>query len=308
MDKKKFFTVLSFLVMGVLLLTARVSGLTWNVVDFDGNEFYTVGYSTVNGSMFVAAGYGNWSKVSGEGIIWGAGGFFNAPIISHISSGFTNGVPRFVAVGYQGKVFNSVDGFHWNERNSGTTSHFRGNCWGNSLYVAVGDDGTIVTSPSATIWTLRNSGVTRRLYDVIYGDMFAPRFVVVGEWGTILTSGDGVTWKKRTSGTNKFIYDVAYGNGRFVAVGQDGLVLTSPDGITWTMQDSGTTNELYTVCCGNGLFVAAGLNGQIMSSADLGVTWTPEDSGTGYLLWDIAYSPALMRFVAAGENVLVYGE
>jgi len=308
MNKKFFFITVSLMVLGVMLLNSNVNGLTWNVVDSEGYYYYSVGYSTINGGMFVAAGDGNWSKVSSDGITWNSGGYFNAALISTVSSGFTNGVPRFVAAGYMGKLFNSIDGLAWCERNSGTSNTFRGCGYGNSLYVAVGDSGTIITSPSATIWTVRNSGVTTRLYDVIYGSPSAPRFVVVGEWGKILTSGDGVTWTQRSSGTLKFIYDVAYGNGRFAAVGQDGSVLTSTNGINWTSRTSGTTTQLYTVTYGNGLFVAAGLDGTIISSANLGVTWTPEVSGTTSIIWDIVYSPELDRFVAVGDDMLVYGE
>ena len=307
MNKRKLFVSVSFLFLAVLLLTGNINGLTWTRVDCEGYYQHTVGYSTINGGMFLSAGYGIWSRYSLDGITWTAGGYFNCPVMSHISSGFTNGVPRFVAVGYMGKIFNSVDGLTWSERNSGTSNNLRGNCFGNLTYVAVGDNGTVVTSPSATIWTVRSSGVTTRLYDVIYGTPSSPKFVAVGEWGTIITSADGVTWRQRVSGTQQFIYDVAFGNGRYVAVGQNGLVLTSPDGIYWTSRNSGTTTQLYTVTYGNGVFVAAGLDGNIFSSANLGVTWTPEDSQTTDIIWDIVYSPEFNLFVAVGQDMLVYG-
>lgn len=148
------------------------------------------------------------------------------------------------------------------------------------LFIVVGHNDpdftcAIVTSPDGTVWT----------------DQGNP-------WGGASGEGKGVAWSEAL--------------GLLVAIGRNdaftAIVATSPDGITWTNQTTpwdGSSNPFAnSVTWGDGpaVFVIGGASADeiLMTSPD-GVTWTEVstafDNGR---INDIAYSPTLARFVAAG--------
>lgn len=104
------------------------------------------------------------------------------------------------------------------------TSQFTHVAYGNGTYVAVGYEGFIWISKDGVHWNwipqkLDDYGYTF-FGDVTYANGM---FVVVGMGGTVLTSPDGINWTLRIKAAD-ILQSVTYGDGTFVAVGYNGCV------------------------------------------------------------------------------------
>ena len=116
-------------------------------------------------------------------------------------NGVTYGNDIFVAVGDDGKTYNSTDnGTNWNYVYSGVSKDFKGVAYGNNLFVEVGKSGKIYTSSNGASWANTNATTTSspRLNSIYFGNN---TFVVVANAGYIYTSTNGTAWTERTSGT-----------------------------------------------------------------------------------------------------------
>jgi len=74
-----------------------------------------------------------------------------------------------------------------------TESTLRDVLYANGMFVAVGDNGTIKTSVDGFVWTTRTTNTTNDLNGVTFNSS-ENMFVVVGDNNNILTSTDGVVW------------------------------------------------------------------------------------------------------------------
>lgn len=234
------------------------------------SNFYVIGQSCGN----------TWSLVNNQ-----RGFVFRA--VTHNGS-------LLVAVGDEGILWTSTDGFNWTAQTSNGKATFA--VMYKSKFVAVGSRGYIITSSDGINWVERANPATDGLWGVTYGD---GKYVVVGNGGTIMTSTDGNSWTKRNSPTSSDLKDVVYGGSQFVAVGGGGTVLTSPDGISWTQRPS-LADGLRSVAYGGGVYVAGGRDLRIYRSTD-GISWSLKYSGTGsYYVQDLVYTGS--NFVGVGTK------
>jgi hypothetical protein len=220
----------------------------------------------------------------------------NALAVSSVVT-FSN---TFVAVGPNGAIYQSTNGFSWVAQSSGTSD----NLWAvtaGPLLVAVGDGGTILTSPTGSSWTSQTSGTVVSLYGVTYSNGL---YVAVGQKGIMDTSADGINWtivKPIVVRTN--FQAVTYGSAGFLAAGQGGTILTSLTGTNWIQQSSGTSATLNSASFGNGYYLVTGANGVALTSPD-GSTWTSRNVGTSQTLYGSAFLNGRFDIVGASGTVL----
>jgi hypothetical protein len=205
-----------------------------------------------------------------------------------------------------GVIAVSRDGVHWSIRSSGTPS-LRGLTWTGSQLIAVGAQGTIITSPDGYRWTAQVSNATETL-NAVAGSVSnaGPLLVAVGDGGVLLTSPDGVTWTRKVSKTAENLNGAAWNGSKFILVGDNGTILTLlATGVPPNTQVSGTGENLEGVAVGAGGKIAVvGTNGTILTSTD-NVTWNPRVSNTGANLQAVtAASSAVgsVQFVAVGSG------
>ncbi len=215
----------------------------------------------------------------------------------------------WVAVGHDGGILTSADGFEWTARDSGTTEmlidvHHAANQW-----VAVGTNGVVITSHDGTTWSRQISGTSDWLFGVYHAN---------GEWiavgGTIdeadgrdvtrsvsvLRSTDGVRWIPQNDVTGEMLLDVHYADGIWVAVGWNGAIVTSTNGSVWTPRISASAQFLLSVDHGDGLWVASGALGTIVTSAD-GESWTYHPTGTTNWLHHVTHADD--RWLVVGGDI-----
>src|SRR5262245_29680064 len=110
----------------------------------------------------------------------------------------------------------------------------------NGSFVALGNDGSVISSPDGFTWTANFAVGTAGMNGLSFAFTGAgtPSYVVVGDGGKIFTSPDLITWTPATSGTASALTSIIVLNLRFVVTGAGGTVLTSPDGVNWTLVNS----------------------------------------------------------------------
>jgi len=214
----------------------------------------------------------------------------------------TDGIKRFVAVGYGGAIHTSDDRITWSNRNSPSSTTLNDVAFANGRYLAVGE-GAVATSPNGDSWVLRPQFTTADLLGVTFGNSL---WVAVGVGGTIFTSPDTLFWDPQNATNQSVLNKIQFGNGLFVAVGQSGTILTSTQGTFWTTQASGTTNHLKAVVYGHGVWLAVGENGTVLSSYD-GKTWTKHSAGTFNNFAAVGYRDS--TFTIAGQaNLMLHSD
>lgn len=224
----------------------------------------------------------------------------------------TFGTSGFVAVGANGTIITSADGFTWTARTSNTSAVLYAVQAVPSGYIAVGTGGTIVTSSDGQNWTTQTSGTTADLYAVIGGLSY---FSAVGANGTMVTSTDGAAWTLTATGTAQNLRGVAIAaltttnadgtittTAAYVAVGDGGALTYSTDGTTWVLKPNLGTATLNAVRYG-GQFVAVGVGGAIWTSLD-GLAWTKQVSNTTADLNAVLRTLTGYTAVGAGGTVL----
>lgn len=206
--------------------------------------------------------------------------------VTDVLYGVAWGHDRFVAVGNQGTILTSGDGWAWTSQVSGVINNLQDVAWGDGVFVAVGFAGRILTSLDGNVWTVRVSGTAATLTAVTHGPH---GFVAVGSGGTILTSSDGTSWTVRTSNRTGTFTDVTWNGAHYVAVGsiqftntQFGIVsspilVTSSTGVSWEVRNPPLEN-FYTVAGRDGETVVGAAGGSIFHSR-YGVNWEPWHTG-----------------------------
>ncbi|MDQ1353181.1 MAG: hypothetical protein QG657_3487 [Acidobacteriota bacterium] len=311
MENKKFFVTMLAVAFCMALAAVNLSAQGWTAIPtpppLDEHQ-----YGVTHGdSLWVivgdTVGEGGLVKTSPDGINWTK----RNPYVAQSLNSVAYGNNMFVAVGHCGRIIISPDGITWTKRtpNPATTQNFQCVAHGDTLFVVVGDNGMIYTSPNGTIWTARDSGVSTRLNGVCYSEALG-LWVIVGYEGVILTSEDGINWTDRSLSAPYYLFQVVYGDydGLFVATSKNGAVFISENGISWNKRNPGVTSEhLYGITYGHAMYMAVGNFGAVISSLD-GRTWSLEVDPplTDEPLWSVAYDTAANRFVAVGQNIILY--
>jgi hypothetical protein len=167
-------------------MASSPDGVTWTQVN--SSSFSTTQIQDIiwNGSTFVAFGSNKIAR-SPDGAAWTQVPNANKP--AELATAFTlldiawNGA-QFVIVGYQGKMFRSVDeGATWTAISSGIfgNGQIYGITWNGSIFLAVGRYGRMAASPDGVTWTAVTDTAflsSDTLSKAVYGN---GRFVVVGD-------------------------------------------------------------------------------------------------------------------------------
>jgi len=213
-----------------------------------------------------------------------------------------------VAGGFNGAglIAISRDGLHWSVRSSGTPS-LRGITWTGTQLIAVGVQGTIITSPDGYRWTAQVSNATETL-NAVAGSVSNAGTVIlaVGQAGVLLTSSEGVRWTRKVSKTTENLNAIAWNGAKFIFVGDNGAILTVlATGVPPNTQVSGTGENLRGVAVNaNGKIAVVGTNGTILTSQDA-VNWNPRVSNTSASLQAVAAAGSAVgnvQFIAVGTN------
>jgi len=217
----------------------------------------------------------------------------------------------FVAVGDNGTILSSSDGFTWSSHNVVSTVNFKDVASTFSgFWVAVGDNGIIYTSNDGTTWTAQTSGTTENLLSIAIADNNA--MIAVGTNGTVVKSLDGTTWSVLTPISADNFLKIGVTPERltlsrlFVALGATGEIYTSSnDGVSWTSQISGTTTSLrgFTYNTVKNQLIITGDNGTILTSND-GTTWTAQTSGVPNNLNSIVLD-GTGKYIISGTNGII---
>jgi hypothetical protein len=217
---------------------------------------------------------------------------------------FGNGL--FVAVGWSGAIFTSVDGAHWIARTAPAADDWMAVAYGAGRFVIGGKFGQILSSPDGIVWTKRTSGVEVSwnvfgpgvIHKIAYGQGM---FVAVGGSGVILTSPDGATWTKASSHVTENLLAVTHGNGAFVAGGNSPTLLVSTDGLAWSRAQLDRPYAfLSDLTFANGVFVGVG-NGFVITSRD-GQSWFRRNLADPCFVFLRTVAYGADQFVAVSEN------
>ena len=204
---------------------------------------------------------------------------------------------QFVAVGDNGTIITSTDGYNWTNRSFGVFPYLRGVAYADGEYAAVGDGGVILVSSNAATWTQLPSVSGNSLHGIAGDSSWRsdglPQFLALGDSGTAIFGSNGTNWSVVSSGTSNTLYAAVSGSNiglpRYLIVGAAGTVirLTTAGFIQRPESSVGTTNNLYAVAsAGNGHVAAGGdltpnpfaytdyYTNAILYSLSSGSTWT----------------------------------
>ena len=209
---------------------------------------------------------------------------------------------EFVAVGRDGTIISSENGFDWISINSGTKLNFADIVFGKNKFVAIGNRGIIYVIEGNT-W--KEIDLKTDLY--LMGITFdGQKFIVVGNKGLLITSEDGENWTSVETGIENLgwsgeLWDIATGKSRFVATGRNGTIIYSENGKKWEKVNSGVYSEvLHGIAFGNNKFVVVGENGTVLASSD-GKNWSKNPPPTGAKLTDVIFDGN--KFLAVGPGI-----
>lgn len=158
------------------------------------------------------------------------------------------GAPQPVSRVIVGLLDTDTDEYVWSETANGMTDvGLRAVAANNELLVAVGYQSRVFYSVNSGSWTDAGVSTGSTLNSVAYSPELS-MFVAVGDAGEILTSSDGIVWTRITSSliTTYALNSVKWIDSRFIAVGERKTMLFSVDGTTWTVEGNVTTpREAY---------------------------------------------------------------
>lgn len=205
-------------------ISTSVNGDNWTVVQ---NRVPNFSFSDIalGASGFIAIGssYNTISRSSAYGSKDGDAWTLLATNMALVGN-LAFGADKFVAVGYYGSLFSSVDGVKWNNHDlPGFTKWLHSVAYGGGKFVAVGDKGGILSSPDGLFWTDRTTDTTVSFNSVAYN---GHQFIAIGSGNAMWLSNNGATWEKGASGVSTGI-GIYYGGGRHIMVG-------TPEGIAFS--------------------------------------------------------------------------
>lgn len=219
----------------------------------------------------------------------------------------------FVALGSDGSVASSADGFTWTANNRiPSIGSMNGIAFAvvdsvTPTYVAVGDGGQIFVSTDLATWTpVAVAGVASDLKSVALVDR---NFLATGSGGTLLTSPTpaiATSWTPLASNTPNTLRAAIFSPLtpviHYVAVGDAGTIVTSPDGVAWTPVTLAPpiAQNLLSVTVGGASgsrILAVGQGGAVVFSDD-GVSW--QTAASGVSLSKVAFVSSL--YLAVGDG------
>jgi len=226
------------------------------------------------------------------------------------------GGAQYVAVGDNGTIITSPDGYNWSVQSYGVFTNLTGVAYAAGEYAAVGAGGVILVSSNAVAWTQIAFVTTKSLHSIVgditwqYDGVF--EFLAVGDAGTAVAY-QGTHWSTISSGTTNNLYGIAADE--YCAVGNGGTVeYVNANGLEPVQDEFGTvatTNNLYAVAdIYNGDAVAVGdmnsshftEDGVLVSTDGNDQYWSPV-----FNLSDI-WSPSsefILRAIATGPSGVV---
>jgi hypothetical protein len=228
-----------------------------------------------------------------------------------------------VAVGFNGTIITSTDGYNWTNQYSGVSTSLKGVAYADGEYAAVGEGGIILISSNAATWTRLPDVTSHTLYgiagDAAWRAESLPQFFAVGDAGTAIQCSNGTNWSALASGTSNTLFSAAYQDGGYVMVGGEGTVILYFNSSFWpTPQSSvGTTNNLYGVAADPySKVVAVGdlnspfpyfTSNAILYSLDYGFDWQSQQWDQSFYNPDLWYPSGdfILRGVAHGANGFV---
>jgi hypothetical protein len=254
-------------------MLASTDGTNWvRQSPADGHIIRSLAFG--NGLLVGVEDAANWGgfQVSTNGTNWIA--------LSTTSPDILNGVAfgsgHFVAVGRNGAILSSSDGFHWTSQRLGTTASIYGGVFSEEQFVLASDiPNSILKSRDGIVWEGQNLGASLR--SITYG---MGLYVAVGTGGIICTSTNANIWDTKTSPTSYDITKVVFGNGVFVALAAGGSILRSTNTIDWESRYLGCC--VYCLGYGNGQFLigGGGLGYTSLSTSTDGIQWIERLGGT----------------------------
>jgi Copper amine oxidase N-terminal domain. len=218
------------------------------------------------------------------------------------SISYGNGL--FVAVGEDGIIKTSPDGYEWTCRTSGTTCDLWSASWCKDRFFALGDKGLILTSYDGITWTKQEPPTKYGLSDTIWN---GKQFMIVGSWGTVLTSFDGLNWKEQPPITDENYISITYCNGHYVIAAAKAIV-SSEDGLNWSIQEFPDIYSFYNTSSNGNMFAITGwrYSGEdeyicIFTSKD-GIQWQRDEFPSDAVLNGITSNGS--SFLCAGTGML----
>jgi len=203
---------------------------------------------------------------------------------------------QFVAVGDNGTIITSPDGYNWINRSYGIFPFLRGVAYADGEYAAVGDGGVIIVSSNAATWTQITSVTSDTLYGIAGNSSWRsnglPQFLAVGDSGTAVICSNGTSWSVASSGTSNSLYAVVnISSSLYLIVGNAGTVIRfSTTGFHRLPQSYvGTTNNIYAV--------ASAVNGVVAAVGDLNYWVDVPASGGGF---DVYYTNGILYSLNSG--------
>jgi len=267
-----------FLVGGMDGVIARsADGKTWtsegdfasltdlNNISWDGSQYFGVGDY---GNIVVSASgnKGDWQKNSIDlfkqsyrDIIW------------------NEARSEFIAVGYEGSVLISPDGFVWNEKTNINDENWNAIIWDGSQYVATGfyKLKSVHTSVDGKAWSHFTGG--HDFTSIAVGDVVGTKTYVTTSYSFLYNSTDLEAWNQTVVTGGISSQHVIFANDMFVIVGSyaaKARIAVSMNGSNWNVASTpATANGLMRIAWSGNEFVAVGVN-TILRSED-GANWAP---------------------------------
>ncbi len=203
----------------------------------------------------------------------------------------------FMAVGDNGTLLWSFDGFEWEAQDLGVASRLEKIIWTGARYVVIGSGGTVLTSTSGFNWAVQETNMKSNLLDI---DYTPGKFVAVGADGTILISSDAQDWVVSRSSTRQWLYGITTFSAGFIAVGYQGTIITSNRTASyWVAVSQSSRQHLLDVEVAGELLFAVGYGGTILRSEE-GHVWQAQSSGTSHHLGAVAWGND--EVIAVGEK------
>ena len=181
-----------------------------------------------------------------------------------------------VGVGYRGVILTTTNGVNWVDQRVREDSQWQAVCDNGQMFVAVGGEGALASSPDGFAWTVHDGVTTGDLSAVAHGAgrFVAVAWEATGyPWAFFVTSTNGVDWEERRPlGQVLINRGIAYGAGRFVVFGNNGVFYHSANGLTWAQANTGFSQNPIRVDFLNGQFLGF-MNYAAIRSLD-GISWS----------------------------------
>ncbi len=249
---------------GSIISISSNEGLVWNAFNSGNPVFGTYSLVTAGDALFSVPASASPSQpvsVSFNGTNW-----VNTDIIE-TPNDFVFGGGRYVAVGYSGRLWSSLDGIDWQPNTQGVTSDTLNVIqYSGGVFVAAGNSGTTLRSLNGLSWTVERVPFQPRVSGIFSNSWHSvlwngSRFRAVRDRETY-ESLDGKNWKFFWD-TSSYFRKIVFARGQYLAVSDFGEAWESTDMKFWKKADLNSNAYISDVTYGEGRFVLVGANGLI---------------------------------------------